>query len=326
MTENNTRNPKVLVVWDRPQDFRDLLARRFPDIDFRYAASVEEVRAALRRAAPEVVFSIKHERFPAESHRLAAGCPGVKWVQVGGSGYDHLAPVDLSGVTITNAAGVLAPYLAETVVGMMLAWNGNLFRYSEQQRSGTWRAIPFTPLRGRTLLVIGLGAVGDCVAAGAGALGMRVLGANRSPRPDARVDAVYGLEDVDRPLSEADFVSVHLRLNDDTRHFIGRQRLRAMKHGAFFINTSRGAVVDTDALMESLRSGRVAGAYLDVFEQEPLPPDHPLWRMPNVSLTPHAADQVADWPARFAQFFADNLGRWIQNRPLVNEVRGPNCG
>ena len=314
-------NLQVLVVWDRPRDFEDLLTGRFPCASFEFAASPGGVRDALRRTHPEIVFSIKHDRFPSECHHLAAGYPGVKWVQVGGSGYEHLSPVDLSGVRLTHAAGVLAPYLAETVTGAMLAWNGHLFRYRDQQEDALWRQLPFAPLRDRTLLVVGVGAIGGCVAANARSLGMRVLGATRSGVPVRDVDRMYRLDDLHEALPEADYISVHLRLNDDTRGFMDERRLVAAKPGAFFINTSRGAVVDEDALVESLRSGRLSGAYLDVFQQEPLPASHPLWQMDNVLITPHAADCVVDWPRRFAAFFADNLERWMNGQALVNEVR-----
>ncbi len=316
----NDNPPQVLVVWDRPGDFSDLLTQRFPGVPFVYAASVEDVRDALARTSPEVVFSIRHERFPLESHRIAASHPGVRWIQVGGSGYEHLSSVDLSGITVTNAAGVLAGFLAETVTGVMLAWNGNLYRYRELQRDGHWQPIPFTPLCDKSLLVVGTGAIGVRVAANAGALGMRVLGANRSARSSPDFDVMFSLDDIEEALAQADFVSVHLRLNDETRHFVGRRLFSAMKPGAFFLNTSRGAVVDTAALMEALQSGRLAGAYLDVFEEEPLPADHPLWRMDGVVITPHAADQVGDWPRRFAAFFADNLARWMDGKPLLNRV------
>lgn len=312
---------QVLIVWDRPEDFRDLLTRRFPDVNFEFAASVEDVTAALERSGPEVVLSIKHERFPVATHQLAAAHPGVRWLQVGGSGYDHLASVDLSHLALTNAAGVLAPFLAETVTGMMLAWNNHLFQYRDQQRDRLWRPLPFVPLQDRTLLVVGAGAIGQCVARNAGALGMRVLGANRSGAPVAGIDAMYRLANVDQALPEADYVAVHLRLNEETRHFIDRQRLRAMKPGAFFINTARGPVVDSDALAAALEAGRLSGAYLDVFDTEPLPADSPFWGMDNVIITPHAADAVTDWPRRFAAFFADNLERWLNDQPLLNQVQ-----
>lgn len=314
----HTKN--VLIVWDRPGDFQDLLARRFPSVNFEYAASVGAVQGVLERTKPEIVFSMKHARFPIECHRMAAAAPGVRWVQVGGSGYEHLSPVDLSGVVLTNAAGVLAPFLAETITGVMLAWNGNLFLYRQQQHAQRWQPIPFTPLRDRTLLIVGVGAIGGCVAANARSLGMRVLGARRDPRPDPRVDEMYALGALGKAAAAADYVSVHLRLNDDTRYFVDRRLLRTVKPGAFFINTSRGAVVDSQALLESVQSGRLSGAYLDVFEEEPLPPGHPFWGMDNVLITPHAADSVADWPLRFASFFADNLERWIAGQPLLNRV------
>ena len=104
------------------------------------------------------------------------------------------------------------------------------------------------------------------------------------------------------------------------RHVIGRRALAAMKPGALLINTARGPIVDESALSEALRSGHLGGAYLDVFEEEPLPPDSPLWRLENVILTPHASDNVTNWPRRFAEFFADNLERRRSGAPLLNLV------
>lgn len=319
---NDDTDLRVLVIWDRPGQFADILSRRFPGVRFEYAASPEAVNAALEQARPQIVFSIRHERIPTECHRAAARHPAVQWIQVGGSGYEHLGAVESSAMTVTNAAGVLAPFLAETVTGVMLAWNANLYRYRDQQRDRRWQPLPFTPLSDKTLLVVGTGAIGRRVAANARALGMRVLGANRTPLECADIDAMFTLDNVEEALARADFVSVHLRLNDQTAHFIDRARLSHAKPGAFFMNTSRGAVVDTGALLDSLRAGRLSGAYLDVFEEEPLPAEHPLWTMDNVLIMPHAADQVEDWPARFAGFFADNLQRWINDEPLLNVVVG----
>jgi len=310
----------VLVVWDRPGDFRELLAQRFPGVDFEYASSIESVEDVLERLNPEVVFSIKDERFPTETHRLAAAHPGVKWVQIGGSGYEHLGDVDLSRIVLTNSAGVLARFLAETVTGAMLAWNGRFFSYRDQQRARTWQTLPFVPLCEQTLLVVGAGAIGRAVGANARALGMRVLGTNRSGQPAAGIDVMYELQALDRALPEADYVSVHLRLNEQTRHFIDEKKLSAMKTGAFFMNTARGPVVDNAALLEALRDGPLSGAYLDVFDREPLPEDDPLWEMDNVFVTPHAADAVVDWPRRFAEFFADNLERWMRGQEPLNRV------
>lgn len=313
--------PRVLVVWDRPDDLQDLLQRRFPALRFEFAATPQQVETALAALDPQILFSIKGQRLAAQSHRIAACHPGLEWIQVGGSGYEHLAPLDLSRVVLSNAAGVLARFLAETVTGVMLAWNSRLFAYRDQQRAARWQPLAFSPLCDRTLLVLGTGAIGRAVAANGRALGMRVLGVNRTPRHEPDMDAVYGLDELERVLPEADYLSVHLRLNDDTAGFINHQRLLAMKPGAFFMNTARGGLVDSDALMAALESGHLSGAYLDVFAEEPLPADHPLWQRDDVIITPHAADQVHDWPQRFAAFFADNLERWRAGEALLNRVQ-----
>lgn len=313
---------RVLVLHDRPEDFRELLAARFPHLTIAYATTAEAVPPALESVRPEVVFSIKQPGFPPAFHRPAVDFPTVRWFQVGGSGYEHIMPWDGERLTVTNCAGVLARFLAETVIGAMLMLNGGFLRYLDQQRRAEWRPHAFRPLAGQTLAVVGLGQIGGRVAANAKALGMRVLGVRRSASPHPAADAVYPPDALHRVLAEADIVTLHLRLDAATRHIIGREALAVMKPGALLINTARGPIVDEGALVAALEDGRLGGAYLDVFETEPLPADSPLWGLANVILTPHAADSVPDWPARFAAFFADNLERWLARRPLENVVKG----
>jgi len=311
---------RVLVLHDRPEEFRALLAARFPDVTIAYATNAAEVPDALRRAQPEVVFSIKHPGFPPADHRPAVDFPTVRWFQVGGSGYEHILPWDGERLTVTNCAGVLAPFQAETVLAAILMLNGGVLRYLNQQRRAEWRQHAFRPLAGQTLAVVGLGQIGGRVAAHAKALGMRVLGVRRSATPHPAVDALHRPEGLHRVLGEADVVSLHLRLDETTRHIIDRAALSAMKTGALLINTARGPVIDEAAVIAALQRGHLGGAYLDVFETEPLPAESPLWRLENVILTPHVADAVQDWTVRFAHFFADNLERWLAGAPLVNLV------
>ena len=310
----------VLIAHDEPDGFRDLLAERFPAVEFVYATTAQGVAGALVRHDPEVVFSIKHPGFPGPAHAPIPVHPSVRWIQVGGSGFDHLAPWDAERITVTNGAGVLAPYLAETVTGAMLALSCGLLDYSAQQRARRWKPVPFTPLEGRTLLVVGFGRIGQCVARNAKALGMRVLALRGRPAPHPAADEVRGADALEALLPAADFVSLHVRLNAATRGLIGRDALAAMKPGAYLVNTARGPVVDETALFDALRSGHLAGAYLDVFETEPLPAESPLWAMPNVLITPHASDNIHGWPRWFATLFADNLDRWLAGEPLLNTV------
>ncbi len=321
MPGNALSKPSVLVLHDRPEDFRDLLAARFPDLPIAYAGTPADVPVALEAARPEVVLSIKHTEFPGESHRPIMDFPTVKWVQVGGSGYEHLLPWDGERLTVTSCAGVLSRFLAESVTGAMIMLNGNFVRYLDQQRAAVWRMHPFRPLCEQTLLVVGLGQIGGHVAANAKALGMRVLAIRRTQTPHPAVDDLFPPEALHEVLGKADIVSLHLRLSEETRHLIDARALAAMKPGARLVNTARGPIVDQAAMIEALESGRLGGAYLDVFETEPLPPESPLWRLDNVIITPHAAENIADWPRRFAAFFADNLDRWRAGQPLENLVR-----
>ena len=310
----------VLIAHNEPDDFRDLLASRFPDLPFVYASTAEEVLEGLRAHDPEVVFSIKHPGSPDPVHAPIPRHPSVRWIQVGGSGFDHLVPWDADRITVTNGAGVLAPYLAETVTGAMLALACGFPNYAEQQRARRWRPVPFTPLRGGTLLVVGFGRIGECVARNAKALGMRVFATRGRPAPHPAADEMHGPDMLDSLLPEADFVSLHARLDATTRGLLSREMIAAMKPGAYLLNTSRGAVVDEAALVDALRSGHLGGAYLDVFATEPLPAESPLWSMPNVLVTPHASDNIVGWPRRFAELFADNLERWLAGEPLLNRV------
>lgn len=321
MTTDRAKHPGILIVTDEGAVYEERLRRRFPDRPMASANGVDDVRAALEALRPEVVFSIKQPATPLESHRLAIGFPSVRWFHVGGSGYEHVMPWDDARITVSNSAGVLARYLAETVTAAILLLNGNFPRYLRQQAARLWQPQAFRPLAGQSLLVVGVGHIGGHVAANARALGMRVVGVRRTAEPHPSVDEMVTVAELPRVLREADFVSLHLRLTEETHHLINRAAIAAMKPGAYLINTARGGVVEEAALIEALRDGRLAGAYLDVFETEPLPTDSPLWSLPNVVITPHAADTVTTWQALFADFFADNLERWIAGQPLQNLVR-----
>ena len=310
----------VLIAHSGPDDFRDLLAARFPDVEFVHATTAQGVIEALACHDPEVAFSIKHPGFPSAAHTPIPAHPSVRWIQIGGSGFDHLLPWDTERVTVTNGAGVLAPYLAESVTGGMLALGCGFLNHVEQQRARRWNPMAFTPLRDRTLLVVGFGRIGECVARNAKALGMRVLAIRGTPAPHPAADEMHGPDALHALLSRADFVSLHVRLNPATRGMLSREGLAAMKPGAYFVNTSRGPVVDEAALVDALHSGHLGGAYLDVFETEPLPAESPLWTMPNVLITPHSSDNIHGWPRRFAELFAENLGRWRSGQPLLNQV------
>ena len=312
----------ILILHEDAPSLAPDLEPRFPDAEWLYASNEAELEAALKQD-PAAALSIKSSSFPGPLHRRAFHHPSLRWFQVGGSGFDHLLPLERDDLILTNSRGVLAPFLAETALGALLMLNANLLDYRKQQEGRVWKPLPFAPLRGKTLLVVGLGAIGGYLAEYARALGMSVIGVRASQTAHPAADSMHGPDELLDLLPKADVVSLHLRLTEETRHLFGREAFAAMKPGAILVNTARGPVLDEAALLEALESGDLGGAYLDVFETEPLPEDSPLWGQERLIITPHAADQVTDWPNRFARFFADNLERWREGEPLQNRIELP---
>ncbi|MEK0083480.1 D-2-hydroxyacid dehydrogenase [Benzoatithermus flavus] len=311
---------RLLLVHEHADAWLPRLRRRFPDLEVRTCTEATVLPRLIAAFRPTIAYSCKTSGMPGPTHRPLLDAPDLVWLHVGGSGYDHLAGWEERSFVLTNSRGVLAPYLAETLMGALLALVSGLRRHLRQQEAGIWRPNPWRPLAGRTMLLIGTGAIAREVARRARPFGVRVIGLNRTVRDLPEFDEVRPLHALRASLAEADIVSLHLRLTAETRHLIDRSVLSAMREGTLFLNTARGGLVDETALVEALEQGHLAGAYLDVFEEEPLPRESLLWRLDNVILTPHAADQIADWEDRFADFFMDNLERRLDGRPLLNVV------
>jgi phosphoglycerate dehydrogenase-like enzyme len=319
----------VLIAHAGADAYLDAFRARFPGLPCRAARDPAELAAALAEAPPTVAYSCRTDAFPGEAHRPLLGAPGLRWLQVGGSGHEHLAGWERAGgggLVLTHAAGVLAPALAEATVGAMLALAFGLPAYLRQQAARTWRKGTWRPLAGRTLLVVGAGAIGREVAPRADALGMRVVGLARRPAWIPAFAEVRPLAELHAALAEADVVSLHLRLAPETAGLFDAAAFAAARPGALFLNSARGGLVDEAALVEALRGGRLAGAWLDVAAVEPLPAASPLWDLDNVIVTPHCSDRVSDWEWRLARFFMDNLERHLAGRPLVNRVPPPGEG
>jgi len=318
----STERPRirsVLAVADAPGADLSLIQPQVPDIRFAALLPGDDVEAVLERVRPDAVYSIHSADFSPAMHRTAASHPTVRWVHVGGSGYEHVLPVP-SDRPLTHSPGLLAGAHAETVIGVIISLNANLLKYVEQQRRRVWETHFFRPLRGQTLLIVGLGRVGVETARLARRLGMRVIGVKRQAAPHPDADEVVGYDRLHEVLSQADVVSVHLRVAPETRRVFDERAFAAMRRGAIFVNTARGAVVDERALAAALNDGRIAAAHLDVFETEPLPTDSPLWKVPNLLITPHAADSIGTWPKLFADAFAENIRRWHAGEELLNQV------
>jgi len=227
------------------------------------------------------------------------------------------------GVALTNSTGIHGDAVGETVAGYMLSWARGLHHYRSSQARGEWARLPWDrpfTLDGESLCVVGLGTLGQGIATRADALGMDVVGVKRTPTPVDHVDDVFPSADLHEAISEARFVALAVPLTEDTRGLVGGAELDAMRDDAVLINVARGPVIDEAALVDALQAGELAGAALDVFEEEPLPADSPLWEMDEVIVTPHFAAATVDYYRRIGTLVRENVRRFTAGEDLANRV------
>ncbi len=297
-----------------------LLREALPGREVVAWSSEAELRAGLPNV--EVLLAFRPPRgIWADARRL-------RLIQMMGAGVDALLPApDLPpGVLVTNARGLHGAQMSEFALAMILALAKRIPRALEQKQARLWKLYGLPQVAGKTLGILGLGAIGEAVAEKAVAFDMRVIGTQRAPKPVAHVELVLGgREGTERVLRESDYLVVLLPLTPETRGSIGARELDLMKPGAYLVNLARGGIVDERALLERLRSGRLAGAALDVFAQEPLPAGDPLWEAPNTILTPHLAGLEPEYMQRLTALAVDNVGRLERGEALRNLVDRERC-
>ncbi len=261
------------------------------------------------------------KRFPL--HALATAAAQLAWIHVIGAGVESLMPLDWihPRLRLTNNSGVHVKKVYEFGLMSLLMINARVPQLFSQQVRAEWKPVFSGSPRGKTMLVVGLGDMGGAMAKAGRALGMRVLGIRRTPKPHPHAQKVHGLRDLHRLLPKADVVAVATPLTPDTRHVIGAAELALMKAGAGLINIGRGPVLDQAAVEQALRTGRLAGAILDVFDPEPLPAGHSLWSAPNLYVSPHCSSDDNDeyMPMTLDLAFA-NAVRLARGRKLANVV------
>lgn len=247
----------------------------------------------------------------------------LKWVHVAGAGVDTVLFPDLvqSPVTVTNARGIFDRSIAEYVLGLMLSFVKDFRRSTELQQRREWVHRETEMLAGKSALVVGAGPIGRRIARLVRCTGMEIDVVARTARsPDRDFDRVYASQDLDTVLPNADYVVIAAPLTTQTERMFGATQFEYMKNSARLINVGRGPIVDEPALIEALRDGRIAGAALDVFLEEPLPRDSPLWDMPQVIVSPHMSGDFAGWLEALGEQFVDNFRRWLHGEELLNVV------
>jgi len=249
----------------------------------------------------------------------------LDWVHSVQAGYDRfpLKGFEARGVALTNSSGIHYDSVGETVAGYVLAFARRLHDAVDAQGRREWDRPewhePFT-VAGESICVVGLGALGRGIADRADGLGMDVSGVKRTPEDVPGVREVYPSDEYRTAVADATFVALAVPLTDETESMIGAAAFEAMRDDAYLLNVARGDVVDQSALVDALQSGEIAGAALDVFEEEPLPDDSPLWGMDEVIITPHMAGSTRDYHRNVAELVRENAARIADGEELYNRV------
>jgi D-3-phosphoglycerate dehydrogenase len=307
--------PKIVVPDDAPPVLGPSTAiaqlRERADLAYYDTLPGSEEALAARIAGFPVVVNIRSStRFTGS---LFARSPELRLLSIWGTGTDNvdLAAAARHGVTVTNTPGVSAISIAEHALALMLAVARSIPLLDARVRGGEWPRGGYRQLHGKTLGIIGLGAIGRHFARIGAGIGMRVIAWTMHPNAELG----FTLTALDELLRAADVVSLHLRLSDQTRGFLGARELGLMKPSAILINTARGPIVDEAALVDALRGRRIAGAGLDVFDTEPLPAGHPFTQLDNVVLSPHSAGNTPEALEAGLQLAVENVWRFLEGSP-----------
>lgn len=314
-----TTNAKIVIPGDDPPQLQGSphleRLKRYGDVILysdRPATAAEKLRRL--QGAQCLLNSRGAVKWPGEVLRQL---PLLKFISVCGIGTDA---IDLEaarelGIVVSNIPGQTAPLVAEHALGLMFAVAKRAWYQTHELKCGRWTSRDNLYLRGKTLGIVGAGPIGREMARLSQAIGMRVRAWTFHPSPERAAALGVELVSLEELLRTADVISLHVKLTDQTRGFLGAREIGLMKPGALLINTARGAIVETSALVAALQSGHLGGAGLDVFDVEPLPPDHPLLACEQVVLSPHNADQTPEGTEILNGGVVDNLLAFLEGKP-----------
>jgi D-2-hydroxyacid dehydrogenase (NADP+) len=315
----------VVALSKREKDFREFRdevfwSERLRDkIELLPSHDKDDLRKVISDAEILVCFSVDKEAF------LAA--KKLKWIHCGSAGVDQLLFPEFlkSGVILTTSRGIHGEAISDHVMAMVLAFSRGLVRSWNCKQRREWCPVEVMrqrfELKGKTIAIVGMGTIGRELARKAKAFGLKVVATRNRVRRGEKtrhVDRLLSKTKLLEVLHDADIVVTAVPYTRETHHMIGPRELASMKQTAILINVARGEVVDEPALIDALSNGKIAGAGLDVFEQEPLSSESRLWEMENVILTPHIAGSMSDYFKKVGEIFRRNLNRYLSHKPLLN--------
>jgi D-3-phosphoglycerate dehydrogenase len=308
--------PRIVVADDHPSVFANSTAastlREFADLTV-FTEPGAESETELARRIGDAQGAINIRAYAKYTEAVLAGCPNLKIISIWGTGTDNvdLAACERRGIAVKNTPGVNANAVAEHAITLMLSVLRKVPSMDADLRAGKWARAPLAQLEGKTVGVVGFGAIGQRVAKLASAFGAKIVVHTRTPDNGRAAASAARAVSLDELLRVSDVVSLSLRLSPETTGFLGRERLAMMKPSAILVNTARGALVNKTALIEALERGTIAGAGLDVFHEEPIPPGDPILSAPNVVLTPHVAGNTPEVIAAGLQQAVQNVKEFL---------------
>jgi phosphoglycerate dehydrogenase-like enzyme len=317
--------PHVLILTEVQEGmrarYRAMLLERFPQLTIDIVLHHSQVDPYIADIEVLLCFS------PPMADHVVRDAPKLKWIQALGVGVDNIVDLPSLGaeVLVTNVRGIHGAPVSEAAIAYMLSLARELPRAVHRQDESTWERWPATLLDGKTVGILGVGSIAQHLAPICKALNMSVTGISSSPRDTAGFDRMVKRDDLAKVAPELDFLVALTPLTAATRNIVGAKVLAAMKPTAYLINLARGGVVDDQAVMEALESGQIAGAALDVFAQEPLPADSPLWKTKNVSIFSHLGGYSHGYEDRAMPIIAHNMQCYLDGDPkkMIHVVRKP---
>lgn len=308
----------IAVTANLRDEIRQSLKERYPKIHWHYIRSLQELDTNMAQQVEAVV------TFGGDiTEEAAAQLPSLRWIQILSAGVENL-PFDAlqaRHIQVTNARGIHAIPMAEFAIGLMLQEVKQFTTlYEQQQRKEWYKKLSFGECFGKTLTVIGTGAIGTAIANLAKALGMHVIGVNRTGGARSEFDEIVQQDRAHLALEKSDFVVIVAPLTASTKHWFNDRMLSCMKPDSVLINLGRGELIVEEDLIHILKEEKIARAYLDVFQVEPLPADSPLWSLPNCVITPHVSALTPLYVDRSVVILEDNLKKYLQQEALVNTI------
>jgi D-2-hydroxyacid dehydrogenase (NADP+) len=301
--------------------YKAMLLERFPQLTIHVVGHHNDVGPYIADTDILLCFS------PPMADHVVRDAPKLKWIQALGTGVDNIVDLPSLGpeVVVTNIRGIHGAPVSEATIAYMLSLARDMPRSAHAQHRNAWERWPARLLDGKTVGILGVGLIAEYLAPICKQFGMTVIGISGSPRPAKGFDRVVTRQDLMKVVPEFDYLVALAPLTSETRGIIGAKLLTAMKPSSYLVNVARGGVVDEPALIAALEAGTIAGAALDVFSEEPLPPDNPLWKTKNLTIFPHLGGYSHGYEDRAMPTIEGNMRKFLGNdlKNMINIVRKP---